>query len=186
MTKLKKHKINLFTAIITMVGILILTSISCKSPTTPEATEASITITNHCGIAVDILMDGVWQLTIDHLQSSTLSIPTLGVYEFEARKQGTGTVVSSSSADINEYKNFVWTVQTSADISIINNYGETIDIYGDGDLQGSINDQETGTLSKTPYGEHLLEATKSGETDVITSITLDITENIQYTWTVTK
>ena len=88
--------------------------------------------------------------------------------------------------DINEYKNFAWTVLTSADISIINNYGETIDIYGDGDLQGSVNDQETGTLSRTPYGDHLLEATKSGETDVIASITLDITENIQYTWTVTK
>lgn len=132
MTKLKKHKINLVAAIITMVGLLILTSISCKSPTTPEATEASITITNHCGIAVDILMDGVWQLTIEHLQSSTLSIPTLGVYEYEARKQG------------------------------------------------------TGTLQRTPYGEHLLEATKSGETDVIASITLDITENIQYTWTITK
>ena len=186
MTKLKKHKINLVAAIITMVGLLILTSISCKSPTTPEATEASITITNHCGIAVDILMDGVWQLTIEHLQSSTFSIPTLGVYEYEARKQGTGTVVSSNSADINRYANFVWTVLTSAEISIINNYGETIDIYGDGDLQGSVNDQETGTLQRTPYGEHLLEATKSGETDVIASITLDITENIQYTWTITK
>ena len=54
MKKLKKHKINLFAVIITIVGILILTSISCKSPTTPEATEASITITNNCGIAVDI------------------------------------------------------------------------------------------------------------------------------------
>jgi len=186
MTKLKKHKINLFAAIITIVGILILTSISCKSPTTPEATEASLTITNHCGVAVDILMDGVWQFTIEYLQSSTISIPTLGVHEFEARKQGTGTVVSSTSEDITEYTNLAWTVLTSADISIINNFGETIDIYGDGDLQGSINDQETGTLSRTPYGEHFLEATKSGETDVIASITLDITENIQYTWTVNK
>jgi len=186
LTKLKKHKINLFASIIIIVGILILTSISCKSPTTPEATKASLTITNHCGVAVDILMDGVWQFAIEYLQSSTLSIPSLGVYELESRKKGTGTVVSSTSADINEYKVFAWTVQTSADISIINNYGETIDIYGDGDLQGSINDQETGALSRTPYGEHFLEATKSGETDVIASITLDITENIQYTWTVTK
>ncbi len=112
MTKLIKQDINLFAAIITIVGLLTLTSISCKAPTVPEANAARITITN--------------------------------------------------------------------------NYGETIDIYGDGSLQGSTADQLTSTLERVPYGEHLLEATKSGETDVIASITLDITENIQYTWTVTK
>ena len=186
MIKLKKRRIHLFAVIFTMAGLLTLTSINCKSPTVPEATEASITITNNCGITVDIFMDGVWQVTMEYLQSSTLSVPTLGVHEFEARKQGTDIVVSSSSADINEYANFVWTVLTSAYISITNNYGETIDIYGDGNLQGSVEDQQTSTLERPPYGEHILEATKEGETVVIASVTLDISENIEYIWTITK
>ena len=186
MIKLKKHKRYLFSAIFTMAGLLTLTSINCKSPTVPEATEARITITNECGIAVDVFLDGVWQLTMEYLQSSTLSITTLATHEFEARKQGTDIVVSTSSADINEYANFDWTILTSAYISITNNYGETIDIYGDGSLQGSIEDQQSNTLERPPFGEHLLEATKSGETNVIASITLDITENIQYIWTITK
>lgn len=188
MTKRQQQplKIFLYSVIIALMGFFIYTSGSCKSNTTPEITEASITITNKCGIQVDIFINDVWKVTMVHLQSSTLSIPELGVYEFEARKAGTDTVVASDTANINAYSNYTWTVMTSASISITNNYGESIDVYGDGTYQGTIEDQQSASIDRIPYGQHLMEATKQGDANIIASITLDITENKTYTWTVTK
>jgi hypothetical protein len=169
------------------LGILLSALSGCKNSTTPdEPEEARILVRNNCGIAVDIYMDAVYQFFLEDKEYYYIENLTLGTHALQAKKKGTDTVLKSISAEITEKKDYTWTINSLAVITITNKYGETLSIYGDGTYQTDIDDQGTATIQSMPYGEHLFEAKRPSQTEVLASTSFEVLEDKEYTWTITK
>ena len=162
MAKLKKHKKILHAGIIFWLSVFLLATLSCKNTTGPDdnITEAKITVSNECGVAVDIYMDKNFQFSVEYLESKTIRNVSLGEHEFEAKRKGTETLLSLVSVEITELADFVLTILSEASFHITNEYGETLNIYGDGNLLSDIGSPATLIIENVLYGEHLFEATK--------------------------
>jgi hypothetical protein len=188
MAKTKKQKKMSYLGMIVLLAIFMLALISCKNPTSPdqEPTQATITVGNVCGAAVDIYLDGTFQFSIEHLESNVIQNVSLGAHELEAKKKDTEILVSSYSFEISQLSDYIWTVQSSAIITIKNEYGETLSIYTDGSYQDDLDDQVTMIFENVPFGEHLLEAVRPSDEVKVASITVDVDENIEYLWTISK
>lgn len=187
MAKSKKKSNIPFAGILIWLGIIVLASISCKSPTSPEEIlQVNITVRNECGVAVDIYMDGNFQFSVEYLSSNTIQNVPLGSHELEAKKKGTETVLSYLSVEIFENLNFVWTILSEASLHISNEYEETLSIYGDGDLLDEIDSPGTLIIQNIFYGEHSFEARRSSDSTVVASTTINFDENKAYFWTISK
>jgi len=122
MANLKKHKKILHAGVFFWLSIFLLAPISCKNTTGPddEITTAKITVSNECGVAVDIYMDKIFQFSVEYLESKTIQNLSLGEHEFEAKREGTeifeakkvsdGSIVASISIDFAENKAYFWTI----------------------------------------------------------------------------
>ncbi|MFW6124338.1 MAG: hypothetical protein ACOC5G_03870 [Acidobacteriota bacterium] len=188
MIKTKKKKKTHFAKMIVWVGILMVASLSCENPTSPdqESTYATITVGNVCGAALDIYMNGTFQFSVEYLESNVITNLSKGTYELEAKKKNTEMQVSSQTFEISQLFDYIWTVQSSAIITIKNDYGETLSIYTDGEYKDDLKDQNSMLLQNVPFGEHLLEAFKPTDETKVSSTTVNIDENITYTWTISK
>lgn len=187
MVNFRKQKTVPFRAIAICLGILALASISCKSPAGTDDEEAPyITVRNGCGIALDIYMDSALQFYLNDTEYYTIQNVSLGTHLLEAKRKDTDILVKSYTAEIAENSGYTWTISSNATLKITNNYGETLDIYGDGTFQSELTDQTDLLFATIPYGEHLVEAKKQGGTTVVASITIDIIEDITYTWIIQK
>jgi hypothetical protein len=162
--------------------------IGCKNTTGPteEQTTASITADNDCGIALDIFMDSIFQFSIDFEESRTIADISLGEHEFEAKSKGTETVLSYLSVELLEPSGYVWTIISEASLHITNEYGESLNIYGDGDLLSEIGSPATLIIESVLYGERFLEAKKVSDGTLAASVTIDFAENKAYFWTINK
>jgi hypothetical protein len=159
----------------------------CKNSTTPdEPEEARIMVRNNCGIAVDIYMDGVYQFFLEYKEYYYIENVALGTHALEAKKKGTGTLLKSISTDISEKKDYTWTISSTAAVTITNNYGETLSVYGDGTYKTDIADKSSASIENIPYGEHLFEAKRPNESEVLASTSFEILEDKEYTWKITK
>jgi hypothetical protein len=80
------------------------------------------------------------------------------------------------------------TSETSDDeearIIVTNNYGETLDIYMDGALQFTLQDNNSDKIRNVSLDEHDLEAKLTGTSTVVDSETLDVTAYGDYSWTI--
>jgi hypothetical protein len=188
MVTTKKKKKMSYAGMIVWLGIFILTSISCKNPTSPdqEPTQATITVGNVCGAAVDIYMDGTFQFSLEYLESNIIQNLTVGTYELEAIKKDSEILVASETFEITQLSDYIWTVQSSAIVTIKNEYGETLSIYTDGGYQDDLADQATMIFQSVPFGEHLLEALRTTDDEKVASLTVDVEENTTYFWTISK
>jgi hypothetical protein len=188
MAKLKKHKKILHAGVIFWLSIFLLATLSCKNTTGPDdnITEAKITVSNECGVAVDIYMDKNFQFSVEYLESKTIRNVSLGEHEFEAKREGTETLLSLLSVEITKLADFVWTIQSEASFHITNEYGESLNIYGDGDLLSDIGSPATLIIENVLYGVHLFEATKVSDGTAVASISIDFAENKAYFWTINK
>jgi len=175
-----------YAGMIVFLGIFILTSISCKNPNSPdqEPTYATITVGNVCGAALDIFMNGTFQFSVENLESKVILNLSIGTYELEAKKKDTEILVASETYEISQLSDYIWTVQSSAIITVKNEYGETLSIYTDGSYQDDLADQDTMLFQNVPFGEHLLEAVRPSDEVKVASITVNVTENITYSWTI--
>ena len=74
MTKRGKLKIILDSGVTIWLSLFLLVFICCKNPTSPESekTEINITVTNECGVAVDIYMDNNLQFSVEYQESRTI------------------------------------------------------------------------------------------------------------------
>ncbi len=177
-----------YAGMIVGLGIFMLASISCKNPAGPdnENLKANIIVINDCGVALDIYMDGNLQFSVEYQASKIIYSVSLELHELVAKIKGTETEIMSISVELYEAINYEWTVQSSATLSISNEYGETLSIYVDGNLQNDIDDQATIIFEHFPYGEHLLEALRTSDKVKVASTTVNIDENIEYLWTISK
>ena len=186
MAKFKNRKKRIYVGIIICLGIIILASISCKSPAAPDdvTTESDITVINDCGVALDIYMDGNFQFSIEFEDQKTIRNLSLGLYEFEAKKKGTEIVIMSLSVEFLEANDYEWTIQSAANLQIRNDYGETLSIFVDGILLSDVDSSTTLIIQNILLGERLIEAKRPDDSAVVASITIDIYENKSYYWTI--
>lgn len=188
MAILKKRKIIPRAGVIIGLIFFLSAQISCKSTTSPDvvATTARMTVNNDCGIAVDIYMDKNFQFSVEYQESRTITNISLGENEFEAKNKGTEIVLSYLTVELLEPSEYVLTIQSEASFHISNEYGESLNIYGDGDLLSDIGSPATLIIENVLYGEHLFEAKKVSDGSIVASISIDFAENKAYFWTINK
>lgn len=188
MVKTRKKQTFFIAGMIVWLGILMLSSISCKNPAGPdqEPTHATITVGNVCGATLDIYMDGTFQFSVEYLESKVISNLSVGTYELEALKNDNQLLVETKTFEISRLSDYIWTVESSAIITVKNEYGETLSIYTDGTYQDDLADQGTMVFQYVPYGEHLLEAVRPSDDTKVATITVNVDENITYFWTISR
>lgn len=178
--KLKK-KIQTI-GIFTLSCVLFLGMINCKKPVVPDGI---ITISNECGLAIDVFLDGVFQFFVEYEDTGSIEDLDNGTYEIEARRKGTGEFVAWEEIAVRFNTIYTWHVMSSASIKIYNKYGETLDIYGDDIIIGFVDDQFDITIYNVPYGDRKMEAKTSDDT-VVATTNISLLLDIVYEWTINK
>ena len=182
--KIKNRTKPLITARIVVFGIFMCSIVSCKSPESTENITAKIFVSNECGIAIDVYMDGVFQFSIEFLYYEVIQNVPKGVYQIVAKKKGSEEVVAEDTVDVYTSGEYWVSVLSSASLKIINEYGETLNIYTNGSLQGELDHEESQVFENVPYGEHKLEASKTSDNTLVASTVISVVEEKEYTWTI--
>jgi hypothetical protein len=171
--------------IITLFGMFLLALNGCKNPEGPDADiKANLFISNECGVAIDVFMDGNFQFSVEYLDYKVIQNISRGVYNVVIKKKDTEDLVTSDSVNVNTSGDYWITILSPASLNVINEYGETLDIYTNGQYQGELDDQESQVFTNIPYGEHILEAAKTADDTLVETVTLEVVENKEYTWTI--
>lgn len=180
--KKTNKKIVFFFGIISLICVIFLGMGGCKKVIVPNAI---ITVSNECGLAIDFTLNGEFQFSVEYEQTGTIENLPDGTHLLEARRKGTGEFVAQKSLDVRVNRIYTWSVLSSADVNIINNYGETLGIYGDDLYLGVVADLTNSKLEHVPYGDHKFEARTNEET-VVATTTISILADNTYEWTIIK
>jgi hypothetical protein len=170
---------------IALLCIFLLASAGCKNPEGPDSdVMANLFISNECGVAIDVFMDGDFQFSIEFLYYEVIQNVSRGVYEIAAKKKGTEDFVSTNSVDVSTSGDYWVTILSPASLKVINDYGQTLNIYTNGSYQGELDDKESQVFTNVPYGTHVLEAAKKSDNSLVAAADIEIVENKEYTWTI--
>jgi hypothetical protein len=173
--------------ILAVSAILLFSSWKCNSPESSEdVMEANIIVINTSGTTVDIYLDGVFRFSVNNDASATLEKITLGVHQFQAKLKDSSTVVQEVEFDLDQSGDYEWTILGPSQLTISNSYGETLQIYSNGDYVGDIADASDITVGNVPFGTFLLEATRQSDGSVVASLSIVIDEIKEYFWTISK
>ncbi len=171
--------------IIILLGIFTCSMISCKSPENPDTEiTANIFVSNECGLEIDVFMGGVFQFSIEFLYYEVIENVSAGTYEIIAKKKDTEEEIMTDTIVVNASGEIWVSILYSASLKIANEYGETLNIYTNGSLQGELEDKESQVFDNVPYGEHVLEASKTSDNTLVESVTINVVEEKEYTWTI--
>jgi len=170
--------------ILSLLGFLLCASTDCKSP--EEESLASIDVSNECGVAIDVFMDGVFQFALDYLDYDTIENVTLGMHNFIAKKKDTEFVVVSEAFDIYTGGELLWTIKSPATIKVTNAYGQTVSIYANAEYQLDLEDQESTTFEDVLYGEYQFDALRTIDNGLVDSKYINVVENKEYVWLISK
>jgi hypothetical protein len=168
-----------------LAGLLWLSAVSCKS-TTSSDTAATITITNSCGATIVVYLDGTSRATIANGSSDTIESVTVGSHLLEVKTSGTGLLLRSETLTITASSSTSVTVLGAASLRVTNQYGEILRIYVDAAYLGDIGDQLTQTIPHLTFGSHVFTAYPKTEATEVATITINVTDVTEYTWTITK
>ena len=168
--------------IISLICAIFLGMGGCKKVIIPSGI---ITVSNECGVAIDFFLNGDMMFSLDYEQTQSVEDLPDGDHQLEARRKGSGIFVARETLNVIFNRIYTWSVLSSADIKIINNYGATLGLYGDDMYSGTIEDQTDVTLEHVPYGDHKLEA-KTTEETVVATTTISVLVDITYEWTINK
>lgn len=166
-------------------GLLLLAVIGCKSPTTTDTT-SSIIVTNSCGAKVDVYLDGTVKATIETAAQATISNVAPGSHLLEAKTSDTGILVTSLTLTVKAATSISLSVDGPASVRIANLYGEILGVYVEDVWAGDIGDQITQTLHFISFGTHVFTAKTKTDGTVAATITINVTDAIEYVWTITK
>jgi len=187
MSRLKKQKIIRTAGTATLLGILLMALMSCKSPSSPEEDlKAYIHVNNTCGAAVDIFMNDAFNTLLENDSSTTIEVVTEGIYLLGAYKTGTEILVFFGQVEVFLGGNYNWDIEGPCEIIVTNNYGETLQIHLNGTYLGDLDDSYSETISKVTFGEHTLEAKKPITGEVVASTTFDLIDVGNYFWEITN
>ncbi|MGA2361545.1 MAG: hypothetical protein ABSG73_03705 [Candidatus Aminicenantales bacterium] len=184
MARLKKPGRSGAALMAALAGLLWLSSVSCKSSTS-SSTTGTITVTNSCGATIIVYLDGTSRATIETGSSDTIESVTIGSHLLEAKKSDTGVLINSRTLTVTTSGVSV-TIGGAASLRVTNQYGEILRIYLDASYLGDIGDQITQTIPYITFASHVFTAETKTSTTVVATITIDVTDVTQYTWTITK
>jgi len=181
---IKNRKKFWATGIILLLGIFVCSMTGCKNPNSPDEIKANISVSNEYGLEIDVYLDGVFQFSLEFLDYATISNVSEGVHEIVAKKKGTGEVITTEIVNVTAFGEIWVSILSTASIKIVNKYGETLNIYTNGSLQGELGNEENQVFTNVPYGEHVLEASKASDNTLVASTVVNIVEEKEYTWTI--
>ena len=186
MPKLKKQKSILTVGTATLLGLLLMVLMTCKSSTSPEEQDARIYVSNTCGAAVDIFVDEVFKKTLDNDSDTTFTVIDEGLYVLQAFKTGTEILVTYGEVRVYVGGDYSWYVEAPSTIIVTNKYGETLQIHVNGTYLGDLDHSYSEEITKVTFGEHTLEAKKPSNGEVVASITFDVEDAADYFWEIIK
>ncbi len=168
-----------------LTGILVMTLIRCKSPTSPNGQgEADIIVYSKYEETLDIYMDGNFLFSIGYKSSIEIDNVSLEEHELEAKKTNTDIVIDKETITVEEKADYSWTIDDPPDINVTNNFGKTLKIYMDSEYQFDLVDEENRWIIDVPYGERFLKATRASDGKEVASTTIHVDENKDYYWTI--
>jgi len=185
MTRYKNKTARTMIVILSLLGFFLFASTTCKSPE-EESSLASIDVSNECGVAIDIFMDGVFQFALEYLAVNTIENVNLGVHDFVAKKMGSDFVVVSENFDIYSGGELVWTIKSPATLKVTNAYGQTVSIYANAEYQRDLEDQESITFEDVLYGEYQFDAIRTSDSLLVDSKYINVVENQEYVWLISN
>jgi predicted membrane-bound spermidine synthase len=109
-----------------------------------------------------------------------LSLPA--EHTMEARTAG-GAVIDTTTIDVTQLTDYTYALDRP-DINVVNSWGETLKIYMDGVYQFTIVDDENRWLIGVSLVSHFLKATRASDDSEVASITINVTQNKDYSWTI--
>lgn len=129
-------------------------------------------------------MDGAFQFSVEFLYYEVIQNVQRGVYHIVAKIKDSEEVIAEDTVDVYVSGEYWVSILSSASLKIINEYGETLNIYTNGSLQGELGHEESQVFDNVPYGEHNLEASKTSDNTLVASTVIDVVEDKEYTWTI--
>jgi hypothetical protein len=171
-----------FAAIGAVLGLLLLAG-ACKSPIMPEDGEADIVIINDYGETLNIYMNGEFLYPVEHNTSVEIDNVKYGIYYFEARTVDTDELVYSDEVDVEVRSDYTFTIDDIPDINVINDFGTPLAIYMNGEYMFDLEDEENRWIIDLAFGEYFLHAIRKEDGMQIASITFDIDDYTDHTWT---
>ncbi|MBN1222287.1 MAG: hypothetical protein JXB23_03510 [Candidatus Aminicenantes bacterium] len=135
---------------------------------------------------LDIYMDGVFQFSLNYKNSMEIDNVSFDTHELEAKKRGTEILLDSATIEVEEEIDYGWWIEDPADINVTNSFGETLKIYMDEIYQFDLVDEENRWIIDVSWGEHFLKALRISDGGQVASKTIDITDDLDYTWTIDK
>jgi len=171
-------------AIVAAAAVILISSWSCKSPTSPEGGESDIIVISRWNDPVDIFMDGVFQFWLSYKNSAEIDNVSRTNHLMEAKSQVTGEVVALRTLEVTGKIDYTWTIEHRARINCANAFGESLRIFMDGVFQFDLAHGENRWLIDVALGDHFLAAFKIGDGKPAASITVKVTENTDYTWVI--
>lgn len=195
MVRIRKKRSHLESGIqiLILTAILIFSFVSCKSifGTDEPADEgiaegiiARIIVSNQYGESLDIYMDGIFQFMLGHKSDAKISDVSLAEHNLEAKIADTATVVATTTINVVSKVDYTWTIDDPPDINVINQSGRTLKIYMDDVYRFDLVDEENRWLIDVPFGERFLKATRPSDNTEYASVTVNVTENKDYSWTI--
>ena len=108
MNRLKKYGKSPASKLIflTLSILLVLFFVSCK-----KGVPSDITVYNLSGVTLDIYMDGILQFTVMTDGADVIREVPEGEHFLEAKLEGTGTILESSSDLIEDNGNYSWYIE---------------------------------------------------------------------------
>lgn len=164
---------------------LLLTVSGCKKSSGLD-TDSTIYISNDSGASVRVYLDGTLEATIDSDDNGTITDVTEGDRLFEARVEDTDVLLLSKTLDIEADSTNTVKIYGPSTLRITNNYGEIIHIYDeDEEYIGDVGIGISLVLSKITFGSHTYTATRASDAEQVSTITFEVTDIAEYTWTIT-
>jgi mRNA-degrading endonuclease HigB of HigAB toxin-antitoxin module len=181
-------KFNIFYCLSLILLVLLFFNGSCKSPENPDDLPidetSSIKITNDYGEDLDIYMDGVFIFVINNNETKTIEDVSIGEHQLIGNRVNTNIQLASLKIDISSVGEYTWYIDDPADINVQNFSGYDLSIYMDNEFMFNLADEENRFILDVTHEKHYLKANKISDGSEYASITIEVTENKDYLWTI--
>lgn len=186
--QLHGKKFNIFCCLSLSLLVLLFFMGSCKSPENPEEETtddtANIEISNDFGEAMDIYMDGVFIFVIEFNETKTIEDVTIDTHQLIGYRVNTNIQLASLSIEITAAGDYAWYIDDPADINVQNYSGYDLSISMDDVFMFNLADEEDRWILDVTHEKHYLKANKISDGSEYASITIEVTENQDYSWTI--
>ncbi len=185
---IEAKKLGLILPLAGLALLLVLSLPGCKNSTssdtsdTTTTTVARILVTNSYGKTLQIFMDGNAQFTLTNGNGATITNVAIATHTMTAKTED-GTLVDTTTIDVTTLIDYSYLIDRP-DINVTNNFGETLRIYYDNVYQFTIVDDENRWLIGVNLASHFLKATRVTDDSEVASITINVSQNKDYTWTI--